>query len=160
MKPHQAFVCLAIALVGCAHYGFANSPRGDREQRSVEVHTVQIESHSGANAATLTNDLVHELVAAGFADASWAKNGEAKHVLKCAVGMRDDSELRGGVHVAVRTTCKLDGADFGVYSGEALLAVSETDRTLGRSRATEDAARASFARVADALAVRLVPDRT
>lgn len=88
---------LVCVLCGCASYGWADR---DAPPQTVAVTTIDVDPHSGVDAALLTRELVEALGKRGV-NAKWASG---KSAIRCILDLREES----GVQSAMTSLAQLD----------------------------------------------------
>ncbi len=148
----RVLLALGVMTCGCASYGWADRAGEHTVTRPIVVRTIDIDAHAGADAAALTRELVRELHRAGVRTATWTGANQRRDVVECDIALERDEGFGDTAFVAVSTACRVDGTLVTTHTADAQLALTATDRRLGRRRAAESAARLSFPAVAIDLA--------
>ncbi len=88
---------LVLLLSGCASYGWADR---DAPAQTVAVTTIDVDPHTGVDAALLTRELVEALGKRGV-NAEWASG---KSAIRCVLDLREEA----GVQSAMTSLAQLD----------------------------------------------------
>lgn len=152
---HASLAVIYLSLAGCAAYGWSNRPAETRVDRVVVVRTVDVDAHAAVSAAELTRDFVTELQRAGVPRANWTGAARPSDVVTCDIFFAEEESFDERGFVSASARCLVDQQPVGIREANAQLALGPEDRTLGRRRAAEIAARRALQLVASDVAQHL-----